>query len=446
MKSADPTRLLIVSLNYAPEQTGIGKYVSEMTEWLTARGIQVHVVTAPPYYPAWSIRAGYSGKRYSTESLEGARVYRCPLWVPQNPSGFKRILHLLSFAFSSLPVIFWQAVAWRPHMVFVVEPPLGAAPAAWLAARLCRASSWLHVQDFEVDAAFELGLIRSPTLQRGILALERWLLRRFDHVSSISDSMLSKLQAKGIDEQRIVFFPNWVDTELIRPGASTYRLREELGIPEHVRIALYSGNMGEKQGLEVVIESARLLASDPEILFLLCGDGVARRRVEGLASRLPNVRILPLQPLARLNELLNLADVHLLPQRASAEALVLPSKLTAIMASGRPVIATASLGSDVARAAGCGGIVVQPGDADALAHAIGRLLGDEALRGQLGEAARAHAVQHWEREAVMQKAFARIHTLADVAGSVESGSSLSGATLQPTPAAALIHAQQQVAS
>jgi len=405
-------RLLVVALNYAPDLTGIGKYVSEMTEWLTTnKQLAVRVVTAPPYYPAWAVSRGYSAYRYRKERIAGVDIYRCPLWIPRRPRGLTRMLHLLSFALSSLPVLLWQAVSWRPQVVFVVEPPLGAAPGAWLAARLCGAQAWLHVQDFEIDAAFELGLLRAGALRRAILSAERALMRGFDRVSNISERMLAKLLEKGVDQRRVFLFPNWVDMSLIRPLEGANTLRAELGIAADARVLLYSGNMGEKQGLDLIIDAARSFEESPA-LFLLCGDGAVRARLEAAAAGLSNVRFIPLQPLPRLNELLNLAEVHLLPQRAAAEDLVMPSKLTAIMASGRPVVATARAGSEVARAAREGGIVVSPGDTPAFASAIRRLLADDSLRRQLGAAGRAYALTNWEREAVLQRAFDELQSFA----------------------------------
>ncbi len=139
-----------------------------------------------------------------------------------------------------------------------------------------------------------------------------------------------------VDPRRIGFFPNWVDTRLIRPLAGENRLRIELGIDPATTVLLYSGNMGEKQGLSLIIDVARAFAGSENILFLLCGDGAAKWRTMRESAGLGNVRFISLQPQDRLNELLNLADVHLLPQRAEAEDLVMPSKLTAIMACGRP--------------------------------------------------------------------------------------------------------------
>ena len=403
MTTATPPRLLVLALNYAPELTGIGKYVGEMTAWLAERGVEVRVITAPPYYPAWSVQPPYSSRRYARERVAGVEVWRCPLYVPRRPRALSRLLHLASFALTSLPVLLWQALRWRPRHILVIEPPLACAPGALSAALLCGARTWLHVQDFEVDAAFELGMLRPGALQRLALSVERWLLRRFDYVSSISPRMLKKLQDKGVAAARIGNFPNWVDTELIRPLDGRVNLRAALGIAPRVPVLLYSGNMGEKQGLDLLIDTARGFAGQREALFLLCGDGAMRARLESSAQGLANVRFIPLQPLSVLNQLLNLADVHLLPQREGAEDLVMPSKLSAIMASGRPVLATARAGSDVELAAREGGLVVEPGDRAAFAAALMRLLDDPALRQRLGEAGRRHAIGEWDKGAVLQR-------------------------------------------
>src|SRR5262245_59923488 len=143
-ESEATARVLIYGINYAPELTGAGKYTGEMAAWLAGRRAEVTVVTAPPYYPAWRVAAPHSAWRYRVEKHDGAEVLRCPLFVPRRATGLKRALHLLSFALTSLPVVVWLAVRRRPRLIVAVAPPLFAAPAAWLAARLTGASAWLH--------------------------------------------------------------------------------------------------------------------------------------------------------------------------------------------------------------------------------------------------------------------------------------------------------------
>src|SRR5580765_2752594 len=122
-------RILLYGINFEPELTGIGKYTGEMARWLAAAGHEVRVVTAPPYYPGWSVQQPYRAGRYLREDWHGVAVFRAPLWVPRRVSGLKRLVHLASFALSSLPVLFAQW-RWQPQVVWVTEPPLFCTPAA----------------------------------------------------------------------------------------------------------------------------------------------------------------------------------------------------------------------------------------------------------------------------------------------------------------------------
>ena len=432
-------KILLYGINFSPELTGIGKYTGELAAWLVAQGHEVRVVTAPPYYPAWSVSAGYSGSRWQREEWQGVQVWRCPLWVPQQPGGLKRVLHLASFALSSLPVMLRQAL-WRADVVWVVEPALFCAPTAWAVARLGGSKAWLHVQDFEVDAAFELGLLKGARLKRNVLAAERWLMRRFDVVSTISGKMLSLLLRKRVVPSRTEVFPNWVNLNHITPrpaAAGPSPFKAELGLPPDAVVALYSGNMGAKQGLEVMAEAAKLLhlsSSEPNrplalagtaqgtinnaaIFFVFCGNGAGRAGLQARCEGLPNVRFLDLQPMERLNDLLALADMHLLPQRADAADLVMPSKLTGMLASGRPVVATAQPMTELAAVVNgdtretCCGVVVLPEAPALLAQAITDLAHHPALRAQMGTAGRRYAEQHLDTDAVLGRFVERVREL-----------------------------------
>lgn len=403
-------RILIYGINFAPELTGIGKYTGELASYLQQQNEKVRIVTAPPYYPEWKIYPGFSVWRYSTTIIPASEpnftsgpnlvIFRCPLWVPSRINGFSRLVHLATFALSSIPVIFKQ-IFWRPDVVIVIAPALFCAPGAWLVARLSGAKAWLHVQDFEVDAAFSLGILTSGILRRTVASLERFIMRRFDRVSTISSRMVERLTTKGIAIERQVLFPNWVDTETIHPLAAPSPVRTKLGLRDDAIVVLYSGNMGEKQGMDVLLDAAARLATHPHLRFVLCGDGVARARLARQYSHLKNIIWLDLQPLEELNNLLNAADIHALPQRADAADLVMPSKLTGMMASGRPTVAAAAAGTEIANAIQGAGLLVTPGDVTAFAIAIETLARDATLRARLGAVARVRAVETMGMNAIL---------------------------------------------
>ncbi len=408
-------KILIHGLNFSPELTGIGKYTGEMAVWLAGRGHDVHVVTTPPYYPAWRIDPPFRNRRTTEHPLPNLTVHRCPFYVPARPSGLKRVLHLGSFALSSLLPSLREA-NWQPEVVFAVEPTFFAAPVALLLAKLADAPAWLHVQDFEIDAAFDLGLLPpGGPINDLALSLERGIIRLFDRVSSISPRMVERAAAKGVPASRTLLFPNWVDLTAIQsaPPDAQNAFRQQLGLRGKI-ILLYSGNMGNKQGLEALPALARALAAESHVHFVFCGDGAFRPTLEPLVADLGNVTLLPLQPPERFNDLLNAADIHLLPQKPDVADLVMPSKLTGMLASGRPILAVAAAGTQVAQVvSGCTlagksihpacGLVIARADPDVLASAAQVLVQNEALRVRLGTGARLYAEQHLGQDQVLRK-------------------------------------------
>jgi colanic acid biosynthesis glycosyl transferase WcaI len=270
-------------------------------------------------------------------------------------------------------------------------------------ARLCGARAWLHVQDFELDAAFSMGLLRGERLRRLATRAECWLMRRFDVVSTISRRMHELLLRKGVDPARANLAVNWVNMAsfaLPSPeGVAAYR--QELQLAPGQVVALYSGNMGGKQGLEILADVARLLVDQPNLVFVFCGKGAGRADLLARCQGLPNVRFLDLQPVASLPNLLATADIHLLPQRADAADLVIPSKLTGMLASARPVVATAHAGTDLATVVETCGLVVPPENPEAMAQAINTLANDQTRRETLGAAGYEYAHAHLDSEAVL---------------------------------------------
>jgi len=393
-------RILIAGINYAPECISTGKYTSEMAQWLASRGHEVRVVTAAPYYPEWKVWPGYRRWWYQRETIAGVQVIRCPFWVPAHPNGLTRLLHLASFGLTSLPILLASAF-WRPQLAVNIEPTKASAVGVWLCGLLSGARTWLHIQDFELDAALDLGIVKAGPLRRGAIAMERWLSRRFDRVSTISLKMRDRLASKGVAPDRQVLFPNWVDVDAIREldGPSPYR--RELGIADEAVVALYSGNMGQKQGLELLGEAAHALSSSANLHFVVGGDGPARKPLEAVCAGLPNVHFLDLQPSERLSEWLGLADIHLLPQRADVADLVMPSKLTGMLASGRVTLATAHPGTGVALALADSGVVVPPGQPQFFVDALSELASDATRRRRLGDAARRQALETLSLDAIL---------------------------------------------
>ncbi|MCY1296858.1 colanic acid biosynthesis glycosyltransferase WcaI [compost metagenome] len=367
-------KILLYGINYSPELTGIGKYSGEMARWLADQGHEVRVVTAPPYYPDWKVWQGFSSWRFDKRQEEKVTVIRCPLYVPAKPSALKRMLHLASFSLSSSLVVLAQ-LRWKPELVILVVPTLFCAPQVLLLAKLSGAKSVLHIQDYEVDALFGLGIAKGGRLKRFAFAAERAILRTFDRVSTISSGMLQRARFKGVSEDRLRFFPNWSETVRFQNISRCTSLLVRLGVDPEKRVLLYSGNIGEKQGLETVIDVAERLQGRCDLVFLIVGEGAGKARLAELVHRkgLRNVAFAPLQPYEDLPVLLASADCHLVIQKRGAADAVLPSKLTNILAVGGNAVITAepdtSLGLLCNEHPGIA-VLIEPESVDALIEGI----------------------------------------------------------------------------
>lgn len=402
-------RILFVGLNYAPEPVGIGPYSAGLASGLAARGHEVTVVAGKPYYPQWRAYPGQPGGTTVTTE-EGVTVVRVPHYIPANPTGVRRIAHHLSFAASALSPSL-EAAGGPIDLVFTVAPSLLSVPVAALAAWRARTPLWLHVQDFEVEAAFATGLLdQSGRLARMARKVDDRIVGLADTVSTISPQMCARLQAKGIPSERIYELRNWSNGAFDFANADPAAYRREWGL-EGRKIALYSGNIANKQGLETVIDAARALRERDDIAFVICGEGPNRVRLREQAAGLANIQFHDLQPAERMADLLTAADVHLLPQIPGAADLVLPSKLTNMLASGKPVIATAGPGTGLyTEVDGCG-INTSPGDPQALASVIAALVDDPERAAVLGKAAADRARERWSQEAIIDAAERRMSAI-----------------------------------
>ena len=398
-------RILIYGINYAPELTGIGKYTGEMGAWLAKNGHAVDVVTAIPYYPMWKAQEGYSNRWWRKETIEGARVVRCPLYIPSKVSSVKRIVHEFSFVATLFPVWLKTVFQKKYDRVICIAPPfhLGFLPLAYAALR--GAKLVVHIQDLQVDAAKDLGMITNKRFLKIMFGAEKFILRRSAAVSTISPGMQKKIEAKGIPASKIIMFPNWVDEHVIKPLPKEQSLRNEFGLLPTDKVILYSGNLGEKQGLEIIIEVAKHFLGRPGIVFIISGSGGGKEKLETAAreASLSNIKFFPLQPYEKLSALLATADLHLVLQKKSATDLVMPSKLVSILAAGGCPLVTAIPGSSLYEVINQyqAGILTEPENALALQEGIEKALAENLDVYKAN--ARKYAEQFLSKENIMKK-------------------------------------------
>jgi len=405
-------KVVLFSINYAPDLTGTGYYSGVMAAELLRRGHKLTVFAAPPFYPEWQLKKGYRNWWWSRENIDGVAVYRCPTFIPRKPSGITRLLHYGSFALTAFLASIWWRMFCRPDVIFNIAPTLFSAIPALFLSKISKAKSWLHVQDFEVEAGFATAQMKSDGFaSRLAMTFERQMITRFDFTSSISSAMCNKLIEKGRDKDTVYELRNWSDVDAIFPMTdSSFRAIWNI---ETEHVALYSGSITRKQGIEVIIGAAKLLQDRSDLTFILCGSGPTRADLERSCADLPNIQFHDLQPYEKLNELLALATVHLLPQKAGAADLVLPSKLANMLASGRPVVAGADPATSLAREVDECGIIFEPENAEALSKAIVQIMDNSEDSKKFSKNARQRAVNYWRRDPILDALNTEMKALAN---------------------------------
>ncbi len=401
-------KLLVLGLNYAPEPIGIARYTTGMARMLADAGHNVHVITGFPHYPEWRIAEGYSGHRI--EETDGAvRVTRVRHPVPGKPTGPGRITMEAAFALHAATV-----PTPRPDVVIAVSPALLTVAAGLVRWRWHgRSTLGVVIQDLYSKALVETGALGG----RGARAarwLELTLLARADGVAVIHDAFRRSLIQMGIEPSKITVIRNWTHTS---PAVGdTAAMRTALGLPDGEIIALHAGNMGAKQGLENIVEAARLADERKlPLTFVLMGAGNQRSHLIEMASGIRSIRFVEPLPDGEFETAIAAADVLVLNERPEVAEMCVPSKLTSYFAAGRPVIAATRRDSPAAQEvnAADAGLVLPPGEPRLLLEAALAMGTDTARADALGRNGRLYASTVYAESTARRDYLAWVRKLAD---------------------------------
>jgi colanic acid biosynthesis glycosyl transferase WcaI len=407
-------RILILGINYWPEETGIGAFTTYRAEYLASQGHDVTVCTTFPYYPEWRVAAGYAGRLVSSESRNGVRILRSFAYVPGSVTSAKRVLHEASFIASSFMRALFQS---RPDILLVVSPPLGLALNAFLLSRMWRIPYVFDVEDLQPDAAAELGMLPKPVLTL-MYKVERLAYRHAALVSTLTTGMQRRIVEKGVPPEKTALFEP-------RSDSSLAEISSDEGLAFRTRISLqkkfivsHSGNMGVKQGLDVILDAATLNKGDESTVFLIVGDGSVRSRIQTRAKELEleNLIFLPLLDSSEFRGFLKASDICLVTQQRTVSDMVFPSKTVTYLAAGCPVIASVNKASEVAKAIeeSGAGLVVEPENPHALLSAIHTLRAADLS--PCSRHAQQYASQRWSSERVLGYFEAKLREIAFARG------------------------------
>lgn len=394
----DSKRITIVGINYAPEHAGIAPYTTQLSEHLASIGNSTRVVTARPHYPQWQVHPEYAGPPYPDEPGD-VDLIRVRHYVPQPPSGLRRLLSELSFGLQS------AFARWKsPDAIVLVSPALFSAWVAMLRVRTlnrsARAIVW--VQDLYSVGLEETGQ-GGGLVGRVTKAVESWTLKRADTVVVIHQRFADIVHERlGVTHDTIEVIGNWSHVTQVNANRPSVRARR--GWANDQTVVVHSGNMGIKQGLDNVVAAAKAAdRAHAPVLFVLVGDGAQRKHLEELAAGVDRLQFVDPLPSDQFMETLESADVLLLNEAPGIGDMAVPSKLTSYFASGTPVVAATDLEGIVGQlvAESGAGIVVPAGKPELLLDAVTRIASDAALAKACSDAARDYWFTQMSQEAAL---------------------------------------------
>lgn len=392
--------ITIIGINFFPEDSSTGLYSSEMAEYLSEQGHEIDVITGFPYYPQWEILDSYKNKpKFIDEKHGDIKVHRYKQYVPKEPSFKKRILHLLDFTLGSFRNLFKVK---KCDVVIAVVPFTTSIVLGLVLAKIRGAKLWVHIQDFEFDAAKESGLANGKSalgtkIFSFLMKVEAWLLGKADIVSTISNAMVEKLESKTDTESYL--FPNWVDPDNINPANT----KQHPFLQSKKFKILYSGNIGAKQDWDFFLKIAEHYQKNDKIEFIVVGDGATKQKLVDKTNHLSNVIHYAPVEFKDLPDLLCSADLHILFQQGNVIDTVMPSKMLGMMASEKPSLVTGNLASESAKLLNEseGGYFFGASDFDEVVRQINLLQENDDLAKKAGISARKYIISKFSQAAVL---------------------------------------------
>lgn len=381
---------------------------------LLKNGYRINIIAGVPHFRKGrkEVWHEYKGVFYKKSLEEGLCVQRTFVLSPKISLRFdkngilRRLINYTSFFVSALLTsIFARELS--PKLLFVPTfPPLLGGLLGYLISFIKKTPFVYNVQDVHPDLLYSIKLFQAKPISFLLEKSERFVYSRAKHIIVISDTIKNTLHNKGVPLDKITVIPNFCDTDFIRPGSKDNEFSREHDITDKF-VVMFAGNISEPQGVEFIIEAAKLLTDYKDILIAFVGRGEKKQEAEKLVrdSKLKNVFFIPLQPLRKMPLVWASADVALVSLRKNLSHLAFPSKIYGILSSGTPAIAMVDKNSEIwefIEASG-GGICVVSEDYKGLADKVSLLYKDHLLRKQMGERGRRFVEKKFSKEIVLHR-------------------------------------------
>ena len=397
------THVLILSLDFPPDNVSTGHLMGDLASDLVERDHKVTVITTRPHARRDAVAEETQplrriwGPFLSKSEYSGAPVYHT-FMANRSSNIVSRLIPWLMFHVIAL--VAGLLIPRRVDVILTPSPLLSLGFVAWMIGLRHRCRFVYNVQDLHPDSAISMGRINNPVFRWLLYRMESFVYRTAGAVTAITPGIKQRIESKGIKPEKVVYIPNWVDTDREAPVDKSNRFAVEHGLDSHFVVS-YAGTLGMAQSFDEFLEAASLVKAQPHIRFLIAGEGTHREHIARTIQdqSLDNVLLLPNQPQQMMPMIYGTSDmsfVTLLPELGDT---ALPSKVYRIMSTATPVLAVTEAGSglsDLVLEAQCGA-VVEPDSGAEIASVIEKFAADPDLAKQTGLSGRAFAQASYSR-------------------------------------------------
>lgn len=397
-------RLTYLVQYFPPEKASGLQLVEDLLEGFAKQGWDVNLFTPTPTRGITAEQRKEYIKRRTEKKYNGKlTIHRMHLY--REGSGFvSRALRYVLFSIEC----FWKAATVPADFIFTGSGPPTQGVIVGLAKKFSRKKKVIYnLQDIFPDSLITSGISTENSLPVKIgRRMEKFTYRNADVIITITDDMKANVVSKGVDPDKVKVVRNWIDVDKTAPVAvSENKLFDELGLPRDKFYVVYAGNLGKVQGIEVILQAAKLLKDQGDIHFVIFGNGSEEENIKKQAADCSNISIFPLQPMDRVSEVYSLGSVCVIPCRPGTGGSGMPSKTWTIMATGTAIIASFDLGGEMEKTindAECG-YCVESGNAELLAKTIDKMKYAPEFTKEMGENGRKYAEENVAKGQAVQK-------------------------------------------
>ncbi len=396
-------KILILSLAYSPEITGNAPLVTNLAEDLAEKGHEVKVICGIPFHGLEKVPDRYKGNLWCSEKINDVNIKRSYSFVSDSRRFSVKIANYISYTVSSFLAALLDSGNY--DLIMAVSPPIFLGITAYLIKRIKGGKVVYNVQDLFPESALLTGKLKKGFIFNMLKEIERFVYRKADCITVISDRFMQEIKVDGINGDKIKAMPNWIDTDFIKPMPKEQnQFRHQHGL-ENCFVVQFAGTIGYSQGLEIVLDVAKDVGGYKDIKFMIVGVGVVKEELVRKARdmNLSNILFLPTQPQETLPHLLTAADVSLVTLKKNMGRVSLPSKILGIMAAGVPIIASLDEGSEgweIINESNCG-IAIPPEEPERLKQAVLHFYNNKDIIPKLGLNGREFVLKRYSRHIVV---------------------------------------------